>query len=277
LAAYSFTFPEKFFDLKLYFEAEVDAYYIILMEKTLWDDIPGSNKWLTFTEARKKARELGFEYKEEWDLYIRGEFPHRSPLPGNIPVNPDQVYRYTGWKGWKDWLVPEIKRREYSPFIQAREFVRCLRLKNVPEWREYIFKDERQDKKYNLIIPDKPDLEYMHIGWRDWDDWLGRNISFKDHDTTRNFVATLKLKNKSEWESYCNNQISTLSRKPENIYRYPEIAYSGAGWISWDHWLGVDQEKILIKTSSDLKECRCRGMIRDCPICDGKGYIQSKQ
>ena len=207
-------------------------------ERSLWDIIP-EYKWMDFRDARIISREYGFEYKEEWEAFVNGKFPDRKPLPGDVPVNPEIIYKHIGWKGWPDWLIPAEKRKEYSDFHKTREFVRCLRIKDVVGWRDYIIRGELIHLKYGLIIPEKPDLEYIDKGWKDWDDWLGTKISYKDYKTTMNFVKTLKLKNKSEWEDYSKNQLTGKKPKPVSIYAFPEIAYRDSGWTGWDQWLGI--------------------------------------
>ena len=246
-----------------------------ILHISIWD-VKEKPKWRTFVEAREVAREYEFEYKEEWDMLITGKFPDRQPLPADIPPNPDVIYRYTGWKGWLDWLVPKERRKEYTTYNKAREFVRCLRLKDISEWRNYILSDKGLHKLYNLAIPDKPDLEYRGKGWEDWNDWLGTEIKYKDYSTTRNFVKSLKLKNKTEWKDYCNNQLSGKKPKPEIVFTYPEIAYKNEGWNGWDHWLGIESHQSNSGdegSGAEMVECRCMGKIRDCPECDGRGYV----
>ncbi len=63
--------------------------------QTLWQ-ARGQKKYLQYEEAREFVWKFGFEYKEEWDAYINGKFPHRQALPENIPRNPDSVYRWNG-------------------------------------------------------------------------------------------------------------------------------------------------------------------------------------
>ena len=72
-------------------------------QKDLWSGGKGSG-WMNYHEARQTAREFGFEYREEWNLFIEGKFPGRDPLPDNIPKNPDRIYRFLGWKSWKDCM-----------------------------------------------------------------------------------------------------------------------------------------------------------------------------
>ncbi len=238
-------------------------------QPSLWDQV--DDKWLLFKEARNQVWTIGLEYREEWKLHIKNNYPDKSPLGYNIPSNPDEIYKYSGWKGWQDWLVPPESRKLYSPFKTAREFARCLRLKKKIDWDKYINNNIQFTKEYNLCLPVKPHYEYKDKGWIGWDDWLGKSIDYKTYVLTQKFVESLNLKSISAWRKYC------VTNKPECIYAYPEIAYKGSEWKGWDEWLGINLfEKQNKGSFSDLLagaiKCRCQGRDKDCIDCDGKGY-----
>lgn len=203
----------------------------------LWEASP-ANPYLPFSKAREKAREQGFEYKEEWEAYARGLFRNRPILPEGVPPDPEKAYRHTGWKGWTDWLVSPEKRKDYSPFHHAREFVRSWRLKSKTEWVNQALHIQETARAYGLLIPLKPHLEYEGSGWESWEDWLGTNIEYRSFYDTRRFVHTLELKSREEWFLYCQGLLVSHPRKPRNIYAYPDIAYKKEGWRGWDDWLG---------------------------------------
>lgn len=61
-----------------------------------------SNKdkvFLTFTEAKKWALKLNLKTQKEWNEYFK-----KNVRPANIPRNPAQKYKKTGWISWGDWL-----------------------------------------------------------------------------------------------------------------------------------------------------------------------------
>lgn len=241
---------------------------------TLWD-IQEKSPWLPFDRARKVSRELGFEYEEEWKIYIEGKFPGREPLPDSIPQNPDYVYRFDGWKGWKDWLITQEKRIEYTNFFKARDFARSLKMKGYMKWREFLIQNTDLLNEFEMILPDRPHLEYKDKGWVSWEDWLGIGIRYHDFKTTRKFVHTLKLRDKNDWRKFCSGQMTYKQVRSENIYAYPEIAFKNEGWNGWDDWLGSDpvrDEKSFKGIPDGALECRCKGRIEDCTNCDGKGY-----
>ncbi|MCF8299383.1 MAG: hypothetical protein K9J13_17675 [Saprospiraceae bacterium] len=239
-------------------------------QPSLWDQI--DEKWLPFKVAREIARSYEFEYYEEWELFIQGKLIDKSPLPANIPENPNEIYKYTGWKNWKDWLLHLDNIKDYTTFYKARAFVRCLRLKSVKKWYEYINSKNTIHEKYKIVLPKHAQYEYKSKinGWKNWDDWLGKNINYKSYGETQNFVKSLKLKTKSDWKKYCEN------KKSQNIYTYPEIAYKE--WIDWNAWLGNDlfgnpEKKVISDIPDGAKACRCKGFDVNCIDCDGKGYF----
>jgi hypothetical protein len=61
-----------------------------------------SNKdkvFLTFSEAKKWALKLNLKTQKEWNEYFK-----KNERPANIPRNPAQKYKKTGWISWGDWL-----------------------------------------------------------------------------------------------------------------------------------------------------------------------------
>ncbi len=243
-------------------------------ERTLWD-FPEESSFLPFEKARQTVWKYGFEYEEEWRLFIKGKFPGRELLPDDIPPDPHVVYKFIGWKGWKDWLVPPGKRIEYTNFYKARDFARSLRIADKADWRSCIKQHADLLDKYQMVIPERPHLEYRDKGWESWEDWLGTRIKHRDFQTTRKFIRSLKLASRNDWIRYCSGQLTLKSRRTENIYAYPEIAFKDEGWNGWDDWLGVGtggNKKSASGLPEGAVECRCRGRITDCPVCDGKGY-----
>jgi len=63
-------------------------------------------------------------------------------------------------------------------------------------------------------------------------DWLGcvKGPVWRSFKSARFFIRKLKLKNKEDWNKYCN------SGKPVDIPCAPDKAYKN--WISWYDWIG---------------------------------------
>jgi len=244
-------------------------------EVTLWNQL--ESRWWEFGKARETARSYNLEYYEDWKDLVEGKLPLLPPLSEKVPPNPDKIYKHHGWKSWKDWLVSPEKTKQYTSFFYARELVRCLRLKTKSEWSEYIHGENPVHLDFHLLIPEKPHLEYHNKGWEGWSDWLGMAINFKDYKTTKKFIARMRMKSRDDWKKYCETGIERFGKKPKNIYAYPKIAYKDKGWISWDDWFGINlfdarEKKPVYAIPEGKKPCRCKGLVPDCTICDGKGY-----
>jgi len=254
----------------------------------LFDSAPGDDlwsmatesKWMNFFEARKVARDNGFEYREEWEMFVSVKFPGRGPVPDNIPANPEQVYKHVGWKGWKDWLISPDKQIVCTDFRKARDFVRSNRISGKEAWRDFLRENKKLASDYQMVLPERPHLEYIDSGWESWEDWLGTEIPYMDYNSTKRFIRSLKMRNRQEWSAFCHNQLHGKPVKSENIYTYPEIAYLNEGWQDWDDWLGISKKDEVYPKPSELHEitieCRCKGRIEHCPVCDGKGYYNRK-
>ena len=97
-----------------------------------WADWLGIEKQKRpFAEARAFARSLGLKSIWEWKRYAAS-----NKLPPDIPARPQDTFAYAkeGWAGYEDWLGKEKGNR---PFVDARAFVRGLKLSTVLEWQKY--------------------------------------------------------------------------------------------------------------------------------------------
>ena len=99
-------------------------------------------KFLTFHQARRKARTLGLKSRKEWfDLC------HSKKRAFDIPVMPHLTYKGCGWTNYPDFLGYKVGK-EFLPFYKARKFVRSLGFKRTGEWLikprgiEEVYKDE---------------------------------------------------------------------------------------------------------------------------------------
>lgn len=60
-------------------------------------------------------------------------------------------------------------KREWRPYLEARDYIRALGLKSQRKWLKYCKKDRLCN------IPSNPQMVYKNKGWIDWNDWLGTN------------------------------------------------------------------------------------------------------
>ena len=198
-----------------------------------WADWLGIEKHKrSFAEARAFVRSLGLKSIGEWKRYAAS-----NKLPPDIPARPQDAFAYAkeGWVGYEDWLGKEKRKR---PFIDARAFVRGLKLSTVLEWQKYT-----RSKDFPTNIPKAPDQGYAAEGWVDWGDWLGTGrtrpwrAKYRSFEEARSFVRSLNLKN---WREYARS-----AKRPKDIPHSPQIAYANEGWVGLKDWLGTDTMRYL--------------------------------
>ncbi len=65
-------------------------------------------------------------------------------------------------------------------------------------------------------------------------------MKFREFNSARKFARSLKLKNKKEWDKWCED---SPSLKPQDIPILPNVAYKNIGWIDYGDWLGIKTNK----------------------------------
>jgi hypothetical protein len=166
----------------------------------------------SFVEAREFARNLGLKGKNEWEAYCKS-----GNKPNYIPSSPKNNYK-KDFKGFGDWLGTghvASKDAVFRSFVEAREFARNLKLKNITEWREYC----KSGNKPNYV-PSNPNKIYKNE-FKGVGDWLGNE--WRSFEEARHFVRKLGLKNHKEWFEYCKS-----GDKPDDIPVKP--------WNSYKEW-----------------------------------------
>jgi len=206
---------------------------------TNWGDWLGSNyiankerTYLDFETAKKIVQKNKLKSVSDWKKYCKS-----NTKPINIPVNPDIHYKDKGWSSFGDWLGTGAiapQKREFKPFIEAREYARGLKLKSSIEWAKFSNSSSRPND-----IPGNPSRVYKNEGWKGFGDWLGINKVanqdkiFMAYIDAKKYVQNLKLRTQKEWNNYCRE-----NKRPSNIPRNPAQAYKNKGWVNWNDWLG---------------------------------------
>lgn len=203
---------------------------LVMVEIDPYDFCHGVNPiFLSFEEARKFARGLGFKSQIEYKDYLKVGRSVR------MPSHPDKAYK-SEWKGWGDFLGTgnvHARDRKFLSFKKARIFVRKLGLKSQRGWYEY-----SKTKPDN--IPTTPDKIYKGE-WISWGDFLGTgNISnkgriFLSFKKARCFVRKLGFKSLREYREY------SKTGRPNNIPSSPNTKYKDSGWVSWPDFLGCSK------------------------------------
>ena len=172
-------------------------------------------KFLSFKEAREKARAFGFESVKDYRARYKN-------IPG-LRSNPDTVYRNKGWNGWCDFLGTNFlffedaqKKAQAFGFKNRRDYqARC---KNIPG------------------LPSNPDINYKDKGWKGWGDFLGTGRSPQVSEEILPFEeAREKAQEFGFKDRY--HYFAMYESIPE-LPRYPEIVYRNKGWTNWKDFLG---------------------------------------
>jgi len=190
-------------------------------------------KFRSFEESHAFVRVLGLKNRKEWREYCKS-----GKKPGDIPQQPDKIYKNKGWISMGDWLGTgniASRDRKFKSFVDARNYVRTLGLKNRDEWVKFSKTNKKPDD-----IPRAPSLTYKNKGWKGWGDWTGSGTvqtqqrHYLSFEEARKFVYELGLKSANEWREYYSSD-----KKPSNIPAAPNITYKDKGWKGWGDWLGT--------------------------------------
>jgi superfamily II DNA or RNA helicase len=221
------------------------------LQVKLWEKL-SRFQWMPFEEARECVRRLGLKSNREWIEYTKSVL-----FNNDLPKFPNQVYKYSGWVSWGDFLGNKNIAShlvQYRNFSDAREFVRSLGLKNSMQWREFCMSDE-----FPIDLPRKPDQTYKDKGWSGMYDWLGRKEGARynsdkvllKYEEAKKIIHNQQIKNWKEWQEY-----KKLENFPSNIPKNPEIYYQFNGWKNWSDWLGNNNISTSQKSFLSFQESK---------------------
>jgi superfamily II DNA or RNA helicase len=222
-------------------------------------------EYRSFKSARAFARKLRLSSSSEWWQFCKGGMPKKGKLPSDIPVCPNNTYKYKGWSSWGDWLgtgviAPSLKK--YRSFKQARAFARILRLKNSAEWREYCRGKMPEKGSLPSDIPVCPNQTYKNAGWTGIGDWLGTETvanhlrKYRPFEEARSFARSLCLKGVADWRMFCGGKMPEKGGLPTDIPAAPDHVYSGKGWGGFGDWLGTGSVATFLRSYRSFEEAR---------------------
>jgi len=141
-------------------------------------------------------------------------------------------------------------KKEFRSFKDARKFVHSLKLKDSTNWINYCKSGKKPDD-----IPSDPRKVYKKE-WKSMGDWLDTGViasfnrTYKSFSNARKFVHSLKLKNSSEWKTYCKS-----GKKPDDIPNTPRSVYKKE-WRGVGDWLGTGRIATMKKEFLSFLEAR---------------------
>ncbi len=176
-----------------------------------------------FRWARNYVRQLGFTKRMQWNEYCES-----GDKPDSVPSDPDKIYAEE-WLSWSDWLGTV----SFWGFVEARNFVYGLGLKNAKEWEVYCQSGEKPP-----YIPANPGMAYRKE-WQGMDDWLGLETptkferEFLPFEDAKAIVHKLGFKSSKEWKAHCQTR-----KRHVAIPTNPDVVYAQK-WKGWRDWLGI--------------------------------------
>ncbi|CAJ1936407.1 unnamed protein product [Cylindrotheca closterium] len=114
----------------------------------------------SFEQARRMARQHGFESKEEF-------LDYDCPGAYQLPKNPDEIWT-AEWRGWRDFLGI------CWGFEEGRSIAQSLKVDSMEFYLKLFDEKKINESDPASLLPYRPDLQYKKE-WRGWDDWLNGN------------------------------------------------------------------------------------------------------
>ncbi len=201
-----------------------------------------------YPQARAFAQGLKLESRAHWNEFCKGKLPEKGTLPPDIPMAPDLFYANKGWTGIGDWLgtgTIATNLRQYRPFVDARDFVRNLKLKDGTEWRAFCKGRIPEKGMLPADIPAAPNNTYADRGWKGMGHWLGSGAvatslrQYRPFEEARAFIRSLGLKSVAGWNEFCKGNLPEHGALPLDIPVCPSRTYAKKGWAGFGDWLGT--------------------------------------
>lgn len=211
---------------------------------------PQLREFVSYAEAKKYAKKLGFTSQHEWFLHCKG-----LNKPVNIPNSVVDVYKNNGWVSWGDFLGSgnvATYNRQYLNYEEAKRFVQKLNLRSEKYWREYLKSGKKPEG-----IPGHPAKVYRDSGWKGMGDFLGtdtipsRNRKYCSFEEAKGIAKNIGIKTWKEWQNF-----SKSGKRPLNIPCSPEQVYKNKGWINWGDFLSTGVISVKEKVFKNYKETK---------------------
>ena len=147
-------------------------------------------------------------------------------------------------------LWEKVSKANYKSFMDARKFVRKLKLKSGADWIEF-----SRSKDLPPDIPADPRQYYLMRGWTTLGDFLGtdyiahKNRKYLPYIEAQKIISDFKLQNQKEW-----NKFTKSKDFPMGVHKSPDRYYKE--WIDLGVWLGTNYVATKRRNYKTFEECR---------------------
>lgn len=172
--------------------------------------------FLSFQELRGIVRGLNLNGAREYFEYAKTQ--------AGFPTSPSVMYK-NEWGGWSDFLG-HVQRLSYAEAVRWVEpqGLRCAR-----EYHEYL------DSHSPPGLPKYPDVSYTGEGWTGWAEFLGPS-RFVPYQEAMSTVQPMGFSGSKAYMAWVRDT------HPKGFPSWPSKTYKGAGWVSWEVYLGKSPE-----------------------------------
>lgn len=133
---------------------------------------------ISYTELKNIVQKEGLNSREEYKSWLN---KYKNKLIKKGYYAPVKVESYvTEFEGWATFLnsnssrsITRSKGYVKKMFIDAKSFVKKLKLKSKTEWYQYVKGEIKGKPTLPMDIPRNPSTSYSKDGWISWPDWLG--------------------------------------------------------------------------------------------------------
>ncbi|MBS1904880.1 MAG: IS66 family transposase [Bacteroidetes bacterium] len=191
-----------------------------------WQDWIGF-EFLPFAKARVYVRSRKIKTMREYDKWSKS-----GKRPRNIPADPAQIYKNTGWVDINDWLGTKSRKKMRLSYEEAKKYMRSTNVRTQHQFFKWRKTGKRPD-----TIPSDPVKTYPEF--EGWGAFLGtgrianQRKRYWDYDLAKSFFRILNVDSRKHFHALCLD-----GRIPPEIPRNPEAYYRKKGtWKGYRDFL----------------------------------------